>query len=553
MAKGILSGMAWGAVGGTALLTVLSLYTPMGGEKVSPADAEAKQATQDTVEEVTSLEIDTQPAPEVVPEILPETVVEAAPEIAPEIKEDVVAIAPDVQSTAPEAALTAPEESAPLRETTTAEAKPSLPSVPSLSDAPLEQEVEFTRPENPDDPVTAIVIAEAPQEPVLPSQSNATPAPAPSVAPAQLADAPISVTQPAQDETPAADDRPSEPFEVAELEIPELGPFTVNETPTQESAKPRIIFPSFDNNVEPEDETEIATDSDTEAAEAGEADVTPISSNTPIVLQVPNTENQATGVVVNRLPSLRTPDTAEAEEPEAEDAVPADLTGLGALQAFASDIDVAEADSLLGVILVHAGADGVSAEELTKLELPFSIAIDPAQPGAKEAAATYRAAGIEVLAMVNDLPQSAEPSDVAVAMEGYFGILDEAVAVLDPLDARLQSNRDLLEPVLDAISETGHGLVTYDRGLNTAQQTARRQDVAAATVFRLLDGDLEQAPKIKRYLSRAAFTAAQDGSVLVLGRAYPDTVAALVEWALDDKGADIAVVPVSKIMLGDAG
>jgi len=94
--------------------------------------------------------------------------------------------------------------------------------------------------------------------------------------------------------------------------------------------------------------------------------------------------------------------------------------------------------------------------------------------------------------------------------------------------------------------------VTYDKGLNTAQKTAERQNVAAATVFRLLDGDLEATPKIKRYLSRAAFTAAQDGSVVVLGRAYPETVKALVEWALEDKVADMSVVPVSKIMLEDA-
>jgi len=36
-----------------------------------------------------------------------------------------------------------------------------------------------------------------------------------------------------------------------------------------------------------------------------------------------------------------------------------------------------------------------------------------------------------------------------------------------------------------------------------------------------------------------------------MGRAYPETVKGLVEWALDGKGADVSVVPVSKIMLED--
>ena len=509
MAKGILSGMAWGAVGGTALLTVLSLYTPMAGEKAKPALSEAGD-TADIV--------------------VPDPVEQAK--------------APSVQSTAVDVALSAPVESTPVETTVIADAKPNLPSSSTPIEAPLEQEVEFTRPENPDDPVMPIVTAQAPQELLVPEESGAGSVPSAVPTPTESADAPSVLSQPAPEITPSAGDAPEPPLEVAQLENPALQEpeetlSEVNETPTQEAAKPRIVFPSFDNATQ-EDETQVAAD----------AGATEASSNTPIVLQVPNTENQATGVVVNRLPSLRTPDTVEPETEDAEVA-PADKSGLGALQAFATDVDVTGANALVGVVLIHTGADGVPAEELVQLELPFSVAIDPSEPGAKDAAATYRAAGIEVLAMVNDLPEAAEPTDIAVAMEGYWGVLEEAVAVLDPLDARIQSNRALLEEVLAELVQTGHGLVTYDRGLNTAQQTARRQNIAAATVFRLLDGDLETAPKIKRYLGRAAFSAAQDGSVVVMGRAYPETVKGLVEWALDGKGADVSVVPVSKIMLED--
>ena len=511
MAKGILSGMAWGAAGGTALLTVLSLYAPVGGDKAKPTASEAAQTP-------------VAPAPEPVEQ----------------------AQAPSVQSTAADVALTEPVQTAPVETTVIAEAKPNLPSSSTLIEAPLEQEVEFTRPENPGDPVRPIVTAQAPQELLVPKQGDTGSVPRATPAPTESTDAPIALAQPETETTPAADDAPEQPLELAQLETPALqepeeNTAEPNETPTQDAAAPRIVFPSFDNAA-PADETQIA-------ANTG---VTEGSSDTPIVLQVPNTENQATGVVVNRLPSLRSPDAAEPDTQSA-DVTPADTSGLGALQAFASDIDVTDADALIGVVLIHTGADGVPAAELAQLELPFSVAIDPSQPGAKEAAATYRAAGIEVLALLNDLPAAAEPTDIAVAMEGYWGVLEEAVAVLDPLDARIQSNRDLLEQVLAELAQTGHGLVTYDRGLNTAQQTARRQNIAAATVFRLLDGDLETTPKIKRYLGRAAFSAAQDGTVVVMGRAYPDTVQALVEWALDGKSADLSVVPVSTIMLNDAG
>ncbi len=528
MAKGILSGMAWGAVGGTALLSVLSLYTPVAGGKAKPSMSGTQEATAASSTAAT-------PAP-----------VEQAE-------------APSVQSTAPDAAVSAPIQSTPVETTVIADAKPNLPSSSALIEAPLEQEVEFTRPENPDDPVTPILTAQAPQEPLVPEQGDTASVPSAAPTPTESADAPVAVAQPETDTTPAADEAPVQPVELAEqaspaLQEPEQTLTEANETPTQDTAKPRIIFPSFDN-ASPEDETEIATDTEGTGTEGTESVATEASSNTPIVLQVPNTNNQATGVVVNRLPSLRAPETTEpaTTDPDAQSAeqAPVDRSGLGALQAFAADVDVTDANALVGVVLIHTGPDGLPADELAQLELPFSVAIDPSQPGAKDAAETYRAAGIEVLAMVNDLPEAAEPTDIAVAMEGYWGVLEEAVAVLDPLDARIQSNRNLLEQLLAELSQTGHGLVTYDRGLNTAQQTARRQNVAAATVFRLLDGDLETSPKIKRYLGRAAFSAAQDGSVVVMGRAYPDTVQALVEWALDDKGADISVVPVSKIMLKD--
>jgi len=534
MAKGIFSGMVWGAVGGTAVLSVLSLYVPLndasrhsaGAATLSDAEASEASGFEDASE-----------TSEVEP--LANAVTQQAD-------------APAVQSEAPQGARTDPLEGQALESTASAEPKRSSPSTPTLSDAPLEQEVQLARPDQPDDTTTPILNARAPEVPSVPTGDDGLLVPSVAVSSIDTATelastAPLAVTQPAPGSAPNSDEPPVQPSaepRVAELQEPET---EINEAPTQEAANQRIVFPSFDSEGN-DAEAESATASDTQAAPT----VTQISSDKPITLQAPKAENQATGVVVNRLPSLATPKAEEAEVSDTATSAPVDLEGLGALQAFAANVDVTGASSMFAIVLVHTGEDGVAPADLADLDLPFSIAIDPSAPDAKEAAALYRAAGIEVLAMLNDLPKTSEPTDVAVAMEGYFGVLQEAVAVLDPLDARIQSNRALLEPVLDAIKQTGHGLVTYDKGLNTAQKTAARQNIAAATVFRLLDADLEPAPKIKRYLSRAAFTASQDGSVVVLGRAYPETVKALVEWALEGKAADMSMVPVSKIMLEDA-
>ena len=45
------------------------------------------------------------------------------------------------------------------------------------------------------------------------------------------------------------------------------------------------------------------------------------------------------------------------------------------------------------------------------------------------------------------------------------------------------------EPVVEILAETGHGMVTYDRGLNAGLQIAAGRDVKAAAVFREFDAE----------------------------------------------------------------
>ncbi len=523
MSRGILSGVIFGAATGGVVVGVLSLYAPLSDDRMSVAEPE-EQATPvdetgaadtastapaaDATTAQTSAEVDADGDPQT--QDTPDAVEEDGTE-SEQSAEAADAPAPDAQTDAPQAVAVAEESVA------TGTAVPTPDPAVTPADAPTlgedEAEVAVTTPQAPTPPEELATSTQTPQEPAQDGD-------APLVS--DLADAPASAA-------PGS----------SGLSLPQ-----VDAAPDADGAPAIRVIAAATPDA---DATQTAPEPDTESS----AQATPVSADTPIILPVPKIDNPVAGVVTNRLPSVTAP-AAEPAKDAVEDAV-VDAAEVGALRAYAASYEGAPAAGQLSVILIDSGEDGMARDELVKLGFPFSIAIDPATPDAAQVAAEYRAAGIEVLAMLGDLPVSAAPGDVAVALEGYFGVLTEAIAVLDPLDGRIQSNRSLLQPVLGTIRDTGHGLVTYDRGLNTAQQAARREGIAAATVFRLLDAELEEGPKIKRYLSRAAFSAAKDGSVVVLGRSYPETVKALLEWSLDEKGGDLAIVPVSQVMLQDLG
>ncbi|NHX27684.1 divergent polysaccharide deacetylase family protein, partial [Escherichia coli] len=94
----------------------------------------------------------------------------------------------------------------------------------------------------------------------------------------------------------------------------------------------------------------------------------------------------------------------------------------------------------------------------------------------------------------------------------------------------------------------GHGLISFDRGLNSARQIAEGADVPAGLIFRLLDANDESAPVIRRYLDRAAFKAGQDGQVIMLGHSRSETVKALFAWTLESKSPDIQMAPASAVL-----
>ncbi len=207
-----------------------------------------------------------------------------------------------------------------------------------------------------------------------------------------------------------------------------------------------------------------------------------------------------------------------------------------------------EGKPLFAILLRDVGDAGMDRAELAKLPFPVSFVVDPLTTDAREASATYRAAGQEVLTLANGIPPGATAADLETTFATLSAILPESVGVIDQEIGGFQDQRPLATLVLPVIKGEGRGLVTYDRGLNAADQIARRDRVPAAVIFRVLDAEGESKITIRRYLDRAAFKAAQEGAVVVIGDTRAETVAAILEWTVEGRAATVSLAPVTAVM-----
>ena len=137
--------------------------------------------------------------------------------------------------------------------------------------------------------------------------------------------------------------------------------------------------------------------------------------------------------------------------------------------------------------------------------------------------------------------RGATAADLEQTFQANAATLPETVAVLDLAVGGFQDDRPLATLVVPAIGAQGRGVLTYDRGLNAADQVARREGVPSAVAFRDLDAEGEDAQKIRRYLDRAAFKAAQEGRVVVVGSTRPETIAAVMEWTVEGRASSVAL------------
>jgi polysaccharide deacetylase 2 family uncharacterized protein YibQ len=253
-------------------------------------------------------------------------------------------------------------------------------------------------------------------------------------------------------------------------------------------------------------------------------------------------EDRDTAAAVNR-PTADKGVTGDAAAPEAEaPAVPA-------LRAHAAPAPNPDDLPTMAIVLVDDGSMEAGPALLSGVPFPVTVAIDPAAEGAADLLEAYRAAGIEA-AVLGRLPESATPQDVAAALDDTFADLSRTVALLDLGDGP-GGNRAATERMMQVLAEDGRGYLSISRGLNTAARLAERAGVPAATIYRDLDGEGQDAQVIRRFIDQAAFRARQDSGVVLLGRLRPDTVTALINWGNDKRAAQVAQVPLSAVLRGD--
>ncbi len=396
--------------------------------------------------------------------------------------------------------------------------------------------------------VTAPSPAPGGQPPVADTAPTATPqAQAQGVAPPPVPDAeagqfgagvsgagdePVLPSPNAQN--PTAPDVESAPRIAAAPAVPE--PTAPAPSPAAEPAP--AAQPAPESAPAPEPEPEPAP-----TEPAADAPSAPAAIRVP----VPGGEIRAPNVRVGRLPSIGADPEPADTGPEAEQADPATL---GALARYAQPFEPEPGKPLFAVILIDAGDAGLDRSTLTTFSFPVTFAVPASRPDAAQAVAAYRAAGYEAVLLVDGLPAGATAKDLEVTLSAYLGSITGTVAVMDAESGGFQAKRPLLRQLAAILGDSGHGLVTYDQGLNSAEQVATAAGVPNTAIFRTLDARQEGVATIRRYLDRAAFRAGQQGQVVMLGHSYPETVTALFSWALEGKGADVNLAPLSAILRG---
>ncbi|GAA0304652.1 divergent polysaccharide deacetylase family protein [Rhodovulum strictum] len=536
MGRGLFGGIVWGiVVTGLVLVVAVLVVPPPAGTRPSGPDAPAMPGLASRPEAPPSQTL----APADMPEPLPRPVLDrpaivAAPGTAP---------ATDIElPPGSEFNRRPPDQEASLPETDTG--LPGAPPVrgPEPGGAPVEAPQLDTAPIAAPAPVTTgpdglapPLSAEAPpdlaaDEPVLPSPAATGPV---ALRPTPL---PAAPSREAAADGPAAEGAaiPAEPEDRVAAERPapaETEAAIAAQAP--EAALPRV--------------RPLPAAPEAPAEGSGMAAMPETAPVGALRLPAPEGGIALPGPRIGQ-PAAQAPEPEAPAEDVAEVPTAAPREGLGALARNAVAFQPAPGRPLFSVILIDAGEQGLERAALTTFSFPVTFAVDPARPDAEEAIAAYRAAGYEVVVLATGLPPGATPADLEVTLAAHQAPLERAVAVMDVAGAGFQDDRALTAQMVAFAGETGHGLVSYDRGLNSAARLAGQAGVPQATVFRLIDEARPNAPTIRRMLDRAVFKARQDGHVVMVGHSYADTVTALYSWALEAEAQAVTLAPISAVL-----
>jgi uncharacterized protein len=526
-------------------LVVGSALFPLRPAATDPVPAEVSAAVPEPEPAATATP---EPEPVAEPVVAPAPAADAEPAEAP-AEDPAPAPQPDLaaEATAPEAEDTSAAKVADQSEPTS---EGATEAVTTVQESPAAESVAEATPDAEPSPASD----PAPQPEVAPE-----PAP-PEVAADPVADPPAVAEV-------AAPEQPLQP-----VLLPQLDADGVLEALDKVAIAPQP--PLAAEETAPDVEMAEAETEEPPAAEVAEADPAPASpepapeaevlpepeianlpepapeaepEQSPTFIPAPSLAEKAEGVVVDRLPRIGD----EVATAEADPALEAPAEDRPPIAAFAAPFDNPDAKPVMAIVLIDTGAEDLDRAGLAALPFPVSFALDPLDPATPARARTYRDGGKEVVMLATGLADGAQASDVEVSFQSMAQGLPQAVAVMDLPGGAFQSRRTLASIVVPVIGSQGRGLLTWDQGLNAADQVARREDIASAVIFRDLASSGTDKGSVRRILERAVFKAGQDGRVAVAAQATPEMVAVLLEWSVEGRAALIALAPLTAVLQVD--
>lgn len=433
---------------------------------------------------------------------------------------------------------------------------------PSGSDTTVSRPAPAPAPSTPGTESAVAADTTAPPPPPVPQVVPEEEAP---ILPVGSGDAPVSAAPEAEEDLALAPDAPNptkapgaggetmpdpepdpvpdpEPDAVSEAPVPADDPQPVNEIPEAEPEAVADAAPDVEQQPAP-------TPAPEEPDAAAEAEAEPDADSAP-------EQPAVTDRRIAALPQIggeAAPDSGPAIGTRVvpltdrdSNSAPAAAPVTRPIEDFAAPFENPQGKPLMSIVLIDDAAS-TGGEALENFPYPLTFGLDPTEPGAEEKMARYRAAGFEVVALVN-LPRVASARDAEISFAVWLETLPESVAILEGVGTGIQGNRDLSDQVTAIAKGTGRGLVTRDSGLNTVQKLAARSGVPSAVVFRDFDGAGQSERVMRRFLDQAAFRAGQEGSVIMLGRVRPETISALLLWGLQDRADRVALAPLSAVL-----
>ena len=225
------------------------------------------------------------------------------------------------------------------------------------------------------------------------------------------------------------------------------------------------------------------------------------------------------------------------------------------IQAFSMPKVPQDGKPILAIVLIADDKNQIDSQALKDIPFPLTIAVSSNSPNSTEILSHYRALGFEVAVQVNS-PSSLSALAVEQVFMSSIQAQNETVAVIEGIPGSFQKTRERSEQIAELLSASGHGLLVYEKGLNSIVQKAHKLAIPVGVIYRNLNQSGSDSRKVRRFLDGAAFQARQSGAnsaVVVTASLRPETLGALLIWSMQARSKSVTLAPLSQALTLTAG